>query len=105
MNQYFMQKKHKYAQIDSPKDGSIERARQTNIMQQEVRPSTSKNTVTMPTQGDEAPILPLESLKKKDPFGAKKSNKASTTEYIIQNIESKSGKNLSPRSKEVSLIK
>ena len=35
MNQYFIQNKHKFAQIDSPKDSSIERARQIDIIGQE----------------------------------------------------------------------
>jgi hypothetical protein len=35
MNQYFMQNKHKFSQIDSPKDSSIERVRQFDIIGQE----------------------------------------------------------------------
>ena len=35
MNHYFNQTKHKFAQIDSPKDSSIERVRQQDILMQE----------------------------------------------------------------------
>jgi len=35
MNQYFNQNKHKFAQVDSPKDSSIERVRQIDIIGQE----------------------------------------------------------------------
>jgi len=74
MNQYFMQKKHKFAQIDSPKDGSIERARQVDILQQEsLRPAGSKTILI-----DDVPVLPLDSLKKKNAPA-----KVTTTDYII----------------------
>ena len=60
---------------------------------------------------DMNPLNTNEDVRKSDtsPFKAKeeqsKENKNKTTEYIIQNIEKTSIKNLSPRSKEVCLIK
>lgn len=121
LNQYFKQQKHnmntgnkykKYAQIDSPKDGSIERVRHADMLQQEHQISTMNQQLGKMIQIDDMnPLNTNEDIRKseatplKNEEEKKEAQKNKTTEYIIKNIERTNIQQLSPRSKEVCLIK